>query len=197
MRNFVAILALSLFLFPLTEARAQRTMNMQSFASVSYVNGIYPVGTLGLHGFEGGYGMYLIDSYWEAGVRVNPLFRLVTVGSASVYGGYMYRLASTRSHVFNLYGGGRFFVGMDFTIGSNPFDDIIIGGESTSSTQVSVIDTSEAATKLMLGVEPRIEMEVFLLKKLAFVFSAGFPVKFMTQQDVASGRASAGLRLNF
>lgn len=197
MHRYFFILLTCLFFGSVTGARAQRTMNEQSFATVSYVNGIYPVGAIAVHGFEAGYGMYLIDSYWEAGVRVNPLFRLVTVGSASAYGGFMYRLAATRSRMLNFYGGGRFFIGVDYTIGSNPFDDLIIGGESSSSSQVSVIDTTEAATKLMLGVEPRLELEFFFLKKLAFVLSASLPVKFMTQQDVASGRASAGLRLNF
>lgn len=177
-------------------AFAQRTMDGQMFASVSYVNGLFPERALTQIGGEANLGQYILSScYWEAGVRYNPLTKMQTVGSLTAFGGFNYRIASTRNRAFNLYAGGRLFLGVDYTEGSNPVEEIVIG--TGSSVQVTDIEVEPGKTRFMIGIDPAVEMEWFFVKKIALVVRVSAPVKFMTQQQFFSGRAGAGLRFNF
>lgn len=197
LKNRLIVLAFCLLLQGLIfEAAAQRTMDGQMFLSTSYTNGLFPERALTQIGGEAGLGCYLISScYWEAGVRYSPLTKMQTVGSLAFYGGFNYRLVSTRNRAFNLYGGGRLFLGVDYTVGSNPVEDIVIG--NTSTPQVSDIEVTPGTTRFLIGVDPGLEMEWFFVKKIAFIARVSAPIKFMTQQQFFSGRAGVGLRFNF
>lgn len=129
-------------------------------------------------------------------MRYSPLTRMQTVGSVAAFGGFYYRLACTRNHAFNFYGGGRLFLGVDYTENSNPVEEIVVGG-SNSNVQVSDLEVSPGVTKFMIGVDPGHVAEFFFIRKVAFVAFVSVPIKFMTQQQYLSGRAGLGLRFNF
>lgn len=189
------ILAAVMLLTPGNTLHAQRTSRGQFLLNASYVNGLYPQRALYTLGGELGMGRYLSNAYWEAGVRYNPTTRMMTVGSIAAYGGYMFRIAGTRTRSFNFYGGGRGFLGVDYTTGAAPIDDIVIGGQSSSGTASSTEDTG-GKTGFLVGIDPRVEIEWFFVKKIALIASVSVPVKFITQQQVVAVRASAGIRFN-
>lgn len=193
----LCVLAAAILFFSGSPLNAQRTSRGQFFMNASYINGLFPQRALYTLGGELGMGQYQSNAYWESGVRYNPTTRMMTVGSIVAYGGYMFRIAGTRNRAFSFYGGGRGFIGVDYTTGAAPIDDIVIGGDSSSSASASSVEETGGKTRLLVGIDPRVEIEWFFVRKVAFIASVSVPVKFMTQQQVVAVRASAGFRFNF
>lgn len=187
-------IVLSLFLTGLP-ARAQRTMKGQYFITGSFMKDFYPPTSTDVLGGEVFFGQYLGSFYWHAGLQYTPSYEKVAFGCFNVAGGAMYRLLETRSRMFNLYVGGDALFGCDYPGGRNVIRDIVVD-EKTGAIKTDDLP-EEGKTAIVYGLEPRIELEFFVLKKVALVGGASAPVKVKTQQEVLTGKFFAGLRVNF
>jgi hypothetical protein len=188
-------IVLSLFLTGLP-ARAQRTMKGQFFLTGSFMKNFYPAAGTDVLGGEVYFRQYLGSFYWHAGLQYTPSYEKVPMGCVNLAGGAMYRLLETRSRMFNLYVGGDALFGCDYPGGRNVVADIVVD-DKTGAIKTDDVPDDSGKTAIVYGVEPRIELEFFLLKQVALVAGASAPVKIRTQQDVLSGRYFAGLRVNF
>lgn len=209
MRNFIKIVlliaAFALLRGVSDKAFAQRTANGQFFATASYAHGIFPKAGLQSWGVDVGAGQYVLgNAYWEAGVRYVPETEKALVGSLAAYGGYMFRLAASSNRAFNLYGGGRLFMGVNMdSIDTLPVVENADAND-VSDTSVSNKVIVKKQFYFLVGVDPRIEAELFVSRHLAFVayVSAVLRIQRKNAQEYgwdqfATGRAGAGLRYNF
>ncbi len=185
----------SIFLFNVREARAQRTIAGQMFVSADFMAGVHPAGSHVVGG-EAFVGQYSGAFYWMGGLQLTPATDRVDIGCTDVAGGVMYRLVDTRNRMLNIYAGGLVLVGLDYPKGRKPIEDLVVNPD-TGAIDTSGEGASSARTAFVVGVEPRLEMEVFPVGGFGLVGGVSAPLKFVTQQDVFSIRLYAGLRVNF
>ena len=185
----------SLLLLSGGEASAQRTVSGQFFVSGDFMAAVHPAGS-GVTGGEVFVGQYRGSFYWSAGVQFTTATEKAAFGCATAAGGVMYRFVETRSRFFNMYAGGLVLLGADYARGRKPVEDLVVNPD-TGAIDTSGEDVPEGKTQLVVGVEPRVEIELFPFGGFALVGGVSLPLKFVTQQDVFSARVYAGLRLNF
>lgn len=167
-------------------ASAQRTMPGQSFVDL---RGTFPIG--------GGvsYGQYLVSSYWKAGVgtmRQREYLRVdgivgetpLDVWQAKAEGDFMYRLVSTRSRIFSIYGGGGLWLGAEKV---DPFRTL----------PSDVIVDLDGQYRFIFGATPRLELEFFIGNHVAVLVGGRLPCAVFSQIRVVTLQADAGLRVAF
>ena len=185
----------SILLLNVREARAQRTIAGQMFVSADFMAAVHPRGSHVVGG-EAFVGQYRGAFYWMGGLQHTPATERVNVGCTDVAGGVMYRLVDTRNRMLNIYAGGLALVGLDYPKGRKPVEDLIVNPD-TGAIDTSGEGAPSARTAFVVGVEPRLELEVFPVGGFGLVGGVAAPLKFVTQQDVLSIRLYAGLRVNF
>lgn len=164
---------------------AQRTMNDRnlltagcaaSFSSVKDFGGCIS------------WGRYLLDGYWEVSASAVPRGMDLSTGNRMDMltvrgeGGYMHRIAATRSRSFNLYTGGSAFIGYEI------YDPV--------RRLPSNINTGLGEGAFVYGIRPSVEAEVFLTRTLAIIIRGSTPLTFSSLSGWLRVNAGAGLRLN-
>lgn len=187
--------ALCLFIFGGHQAKAQRTVWGQPFFTVNFTHGFTPANASKVMGLEAYYGEYKENHYWQAGVEFTLHSKVEPVSCFVGSYGLMYRLSSNSSRSFNIYVGGNVFMGVDFKTKKVSDEEVIISDDSYDTEEET--EVKEYGSKFVYGIEPRIEFEIFLSRNTAFILGANAPIKFKSQQDKASGRGFAGIRVNF
>ena len=198
-RNVARVATLVLVLAAASvQARAQRTVRGQSLVSAAFMQTVSPPGATSVQGGEVLYGRYLPNSYWQAGAQYMPATGDGGIGCFTFAGGMMWRLAESRSRVFSLYLGGNALFGADFGDISKAVTDIVAEESSDSITSAPGDGDDEGVkTAFVYGIEPRVEVELYLFRKAALVLGVQIPIKMLTQQNNLSLRLSAGIRTCF
>ena len=167
------------------ETHAQRTMRDQNLLTVQMQT---PCTDARYFGGSVSWGRYMLDAYWKASVSVVPRGVQLSTGhtmdlvSLRAGGAYMHRLASVRSRVFSLYGGGGAFIGYEL------YDP--------ASRLPGNISTGLGDGAFIYGIDPTIEAEVFFTRRLAFTAGCTMPLTFGSATRWIRLNATAGLRLN-
>lgn len=165
-------------------ASAQRTMDGQSLVDASCI-----VSMRGYAGAGGSiaYGQYGINHYWDAFAGLYPNdIALSTSGRMDYWhavtgAGYMYRLLSVRSRLVSLYAGGKGFIGLEYydPLGKVP-DNIITGLPET---------------RFIYGISPSVEIEFFILNKVALVIRTEVPLTVSSMIRTVYFLGGGGLRI--
>jgi hypothetical protein len=169
-----------------TDASAQRTMDRQLFVSAEG-----HVSALNLTNAGGGLsmGQYLLNGQWYC--SISSSFNTIGISSGSklgyidIYalGGYMYRIISNRSRSLNFYGGGGAFIGYELY---DPMKRV----PSHLATNLP-----EGGT-FLYGIDPRIEFEVFIIRKVAVTLGFSSPINFSSTLTKVRPKGTLGIRLN-
>lgn len=178
-------------------AEAQRTMRSQWYASLLGTATLSP-SALSHSGFGIEAGRYTVTARWAGAVRcIVP--EGDGAGSFTASGGWMYRIAATRSRALSLYGGGGAFLGIDFDDPLGAAEEVIRDDTASGTSTWTKEEAEEASghSGFTYGLEPALEAELFIARKVALVGALSVPVRFATRQETLSLRASAGLRINF
>ncbi len=186
---FVAIAVLFYAFTYSFEAHAQRTSVDRPFITLSQVTtfGSIPSGGVCLEG-----GQYLLNSYWSVSAKVSNWNHLTNAADErhfdhivwGIQGGWKYRILHTYSRVLNIYAGGKLFLGGNHYEVFKPLPQEYSG--------------SFPKYEFMYGVEPEIEVEVFVSSHLAFVLAGQWPINFSSyfSSGMWCPTASLGVRVN-
>lgn len=184
MRTKTAHIALSVLasLLVIQTASAQRTQSGQSSLQVSSLyNGLSA-------GAEVFYEQYTLSGYWQAGVSGNLYKALLSTGDTLDYlhalaqGGYLFRLAGTRSRSLSLYAGGGILAGVEM------LDPL--------STLPSHITLSQAQNAFIYGMYAQGALEWFVARKVALLLRASAPVTFGSGIRTLGGNIGLGVKIN-
>ena len=169
-----------------TEASAQRTMDGQLFVSAEG-----HLSALNLANAGGGLnmGQYMLNALWFC--SINSSFNTIGIGSGReldyvdlyAQGGYLYRIISNRSRSLNLYGGGGVFIGYEIY---DPMKRV----PSHLATNLP-----EGGT-FLYGIDPRIEFEAFVARKVAVTLGISSPINFSSSLTKIRPKATLGIKLN-
>ena len=166
-----------------TSAYSQRTADRQNAmtASAGMTDGSVSLGFDWLQ--------YSLIGYGTAGIRCREYARTLRTYDRLGYtdlcaeGGYMFRLASSRSRAISLYAGCGGFLGYEVIDPMRHLPEHI------------VLNVKKRA--FLYGLYAAVEAEVFFLEKVALVFKGTLPVNFVSQLGKVHYECGAGLRLNF
>ena len=169
-----------LVIFSVHYASAQRTMSGRSSLRVSSLFNGRSVCA------EAFYERYTLGGYWDAGVSTDnfvlPAGNLsVKVADFSAAGGYMQRLAATRSRSLNLYVGGGILAGTELVDPRNEIPDYI----SSGAKEIDFI----------YGLYTRACAEWFLGRHVGMVFHGGLPLVFNSYGSVLRWNVGAGIKV--
>ena len=138
------------------------------------------------------FGRYTHNGYWdfvaqahfydEYGDGASSLDNS-NVGDWFVGGGYMFRLLGTRERALSLYAGIDGFAGYEKI--QRWYEDGMVGSPE------------ENASGLAFGVSPKVELEVYPFKKLAFLVSGGAPMNFLSEKQMFRVSFGVGARYCF
>ena len=183
-----AVISLALLLAPLTEASGQRTVPGQWLGDAGLSVPLAPGSPAS--GAWVRAGRYLAGSYWSAGARLAPVSPDGEAGSLLLSGGMMWRLAATRDRLLGLYAGGDVFVGADYTsgLGAAVGDMVAEDGEPAPE---------DTGTRLTYGVEPRIEAEVFPVRRVGLVAGTAAQARARSMRPALAAMIYVGIRVNF
>ena len=173
------------------EASAQRTSRGVVHIGASQMVSVYSIPS---GGFEVNAGMYLLNSYWKAGLCAVDYNQKVT-GSFSdatwfdhvhyvAYGDWMYRIIGTYSRSVNFYAGGGIFLGYNsYEVFKKLPDELasgLPGGE------------------FIYGIKPCVELECFVSRKVAITLGVDSPFTFSSSlsTDLWHLTGSLGVRVN-
>lgn len=176
---------ISLSFWGCNECKAQRTMNDRNLLTVDCTASLSSAKDFGA---AASWGRYLLDGFWEVSASAVPRGVALSTGdrmdllTLRTEGGYMHRLASTRSRSLSLYGGGTAFIGYEL------YDP--------SGRLPSNINTGLPGGAFVYGVRASVEAEVFITRTLAFVIRGSVPMTFGSVTGWLRVNAGAGLRLN-
>lgn len=162
-------------------AQAQRTMKGQSvLGAEAAFNGMSAGVTLD-------YSQYTLNGFWYVGVCGNDYFgwyapeKQIRYDHLSAFGGYLLRLAETRSRSVNLYGGGEAFIGAELT---DPF------GELPDQFRAGI-----EHYRFLYGVAPKILAEFFVSSGFAFTIFGSVPTNFSSDNSNFNFNVGAGFRI--
>ena len=169
-----------LVIFTAHYASAQRTMSGQSsLRASSLFNGRSVCA-------EAFYERYTLGGYWDAGVTTNnfalPVGNLsVKVADLTAAGGYMHRLAATRSRSLNLYAGGGILAGAELVDPLKEIPDYISSGAK--------------AVDFIYGIYARLCAEWFWSQRVGMVFHGSVPMVFNSYGSVLRWDVGAGIKI--
>lgn len=162
-------------------ASAQRTMSGQSsIQAEALFNGRS-------FGAEVIYGKYTLSGYWDAGITYNDYREKISTGDCFQYGhfaakgGYMFRLAATKSRSVNLYGGAGAFMGCELM---DPF-----------ARMPFYIETNTNDYRFLYGIYGKILLEVFVSEKTALTIGLALPLNFSSVFDAIHYQSGIGCRV--
>ena len=166
-----------------TSAYSQRTADRQNAMTVSagMTDGSVTIGFDWLQ--------YSLIGYASAGIRCSDYARTLSSVTKIGYtdlcaeGGYMFRLASLRSRAMSLYAGGGGFLGYEVVDPLRRLPEHI------------VLNTRKWT--FLYGLYTEVEMEVFVVEKVAFVFKGKLPINLNSILGKVHYEYGTGLRINF
>ena len=167
------------------ECKAQRTMIDRNLLTAEYAMQFSSVRDFGINL---SWGRYLLDGFWEVSVSgistgmplsTGDRMKLFTIRTE---GGYLHRIASTRSRGLNLYAGGTAFIGYEVY---DPW-----------STLPQNVNTGLGSGAFIYGIRPRLEAEIFISKRIAIIICGSAPLTFGSVSSWLRGDAGVGLRVN-
>ena len=167
------------------EAHAQRTMRDQNLLTVQMQT---PCTGARYFGGNLSWGRYMLDAYWRTSASVVPRGVGLSTGhtmdvvSIRAGGSYMHRIASVRSRAFSLYGGGGAFIGYEL------YDP--------ASRLPANISTGLGDGAFIYGIDPGIEAEVFISRRVALTAGCTMPMTFGSVSRWLRINATAGIRIN-
>lgn len=167
------------------QMHGQRTMRYQSFLTGDITIPYAPNPDLG--GLIG-YGQYTLDGYWTAGIysigrkQSRNGYSRIQTQTLRAYGQYMHRLVNDRRRIASLYFGAGVFIGYEFY---DPFLRL-----------PQHIDKNTEDNAFIYGITGSLELEVFILKKMALTLSTNMPLTFGSESTWIRGYSSIGLRIN-
>lgn len=175
-------------------ASAQRTMRGQYFFGADYLGCV--AGDSGMGGSVT-FGQYLEHSRYDAGVvyMKKQTDEEQVYSPILAYGDWMYRLASSSTHGFNLYAG--LFATMGYE--AAPAREVAAeGGEVPHEETAAPASYSDpyAVPGFMMGAGARMDAEIFLGRSVALAFGVSAPLNFLSSNELASVNVHAGLRIN-
>jgi len=166
----------------ITTASAQRTQSGQPSLRVSSLyNGLFV-------GAEAFYEQYTLSGYCQTGVSGNLYKAKLSSGDTLDYlhviaeGGFLFRLAGTRSRSLNLYAGGGALAGVEML---DPFNSL-----------PEHIALSQKQTAFIYGVYAQGVLEWFVARKFAILLQASSPITFGSGIRIVNGNVGIGLKLN-
>lgn len=175
-------LAVLTSLLILPTASAQRTQSGQSSLRASLLfNGL----SVGAEAF---YEQYTLGGYWTVGACGNHYMAGISTGDTLDYvhalaeGGYLFRLAGTRSRSLSLYSGGGLLAGVEVLDPLSALPGYI------------VFPSSKYA--FLYGLYAQAAVEWFISRKLAVVLEASAPVTFGSGVSVMNWNLGIGVKLN-
>lgn len=190
---FGYIIGLTLTLLCTTPAFAQRTSDKAILVGASQLVSAYsiPSGGLEIH-----VGQYILNSYWKAGISVLDWNQKVNDAKGTLkglyfdhihwkaHGGWMYRLCGTYERTVSLYGGGSIFLGANSYQMFKRLPDELLGGFPP--------------VEFIYGIQPEIDLEIFLSQKVALTIGIQSPVTFGSslKMDIWHLSGSLGVRVN-
>ena len=170
----------ALLLFVGKPASAQRTISGQSaFALSAYYTGT----SVGAEAF---YQQYALGGFWEAGANLSPFIQPLSSGDRlyschiAATGGYLWRLAATRSRGFNWYAGAGAFMGVEWL---DPMRKL-----------PSYIDLGVADIRFLYGIYAKTVVEVFLAPRFAVILQGAVPVNFSSVAGFIHWQGGLGLK---
>ena len=182
---------LCLSFLSIDEASAQRTSKGVVHIGVSQMVSAYSIPSGGL---ELNAGMYLLNSYWKAGLCAVDYNQKVTGAFSEptwfdhihyiAYGDWMYRIIGTYSRSVNLYAGGGIFLGAsNYEVFKKLPDELSSGLPSL---------------EFIYGIKPCIELECFVSRKVALTLGVNSPLTFSSSlsTDLWHLTGSLGVRVN-
>ena len=175
-------LAVLTSLLILPTASAQRTQSGQSSLRASLLfNGL----SVGAEAF---YEQYTLGGYWTVGASGNHYMAGLSTGDTLDYvhavaeGGYLFRLAGTRSRGLSLYSGGGILAGVEV------IDPL--------SALPGHIVLSSAKYAFLYGLYAQAALEWFLSRRLALFLEASAPVTFGSGVSAINWNVGIGVKLN-
>ena len=179
--EYRTFLLLTLLILTIHPASAQRTISGQFSLNLSaHYNG-------SLAGAEAFLSQYTLSGYWEAGIGADafhaPLSNGVQLEYADVAarGGYLFRLAATRSRSLNLYAGGGAFTGIESV---DPRKRI-----------PSYLDLGIPSIGFLYGLYAKACLEVFIGPKVAFTLLGGASANFSSRIAWLHPDAGLGIKI--
>ena len=175
-----AILTGTLLLFASIPASAQRTISGQSALALSaYYNGTS-------ESAEAFYQQYTLGGFWETGAIFSDNSLPLSIGGRLYYehiaaaGGYLWRLAATRSRSCNWYAGAGAFAGIEWLdpMGKLP----------------EYIDLGVADIRFLYGFYARTMLEIFLSPRFALLVQGAAPVNFSSVTGFFHWQAGLGIK---
>ena len=166
----------------MSTASAQRTQSGQPSLRVSSLYNGLSVGA------EAFYEQYTLTGYWQSGVSGNLYKASLSSGDTLDYlhvlaqGGYLFRLAGTRSRSLSLYAGGGALAGVELL---DPFNSL-----------PGHIALSQKPATFIYGVYAHGVLEWFVARKFAILLQASSPVTFGSGIRTLNGNIGLGLKLN-
>lgn len=170
----------ALLLLARQTASAQRTISRQlATYAISYYTGT----SVGAEAFCQ---QYTLDGYWEAGVTVSPYMYPLSTGDIlcdmhlAAAGGYLWRLAATRSRSINWYAGAGAFAGVEWC---DPFEQL------PEYVRLGVADIG-----FLYGVYAKTTVELFVASRFALVIQGAVPINFSSFTGPFHWHAGVGVK---
>lgn len=166
--------------------RGQRTMSKQIFASIDgFYNGSLTGGDIEI-------GRYTINAFWFGSLSLSPYSVELNLDDGNalgktlylqslIYGGYQYRVISSRKRNANLYLGGAIFAGLETF---DPFSQLSAN-----------IDTGFNKHTFIYGLSPILSFELFVSKVVALSISGKMPINFSSKITAWHYNVGAGVKI--
>ena len=139
-------------------------------------------------GAEAFYEPYTLTGCWQAGVQGNLYHAGLSTGHSLDYihalaqGGYLFRLAGTRSRSLGLYAGGGALAGVEML--------------DVWRRLPSYLDLGKSRYAFVYGLDASAMLEWFVSRQWALVVHAGVPVTFGSALSPVHWNAGLGLKWN-
>lgn len=176
--NTIVFLSFALLSFP---ASAQRTMSGQPSLNISV---LYNGPSVCAEAF---FSQYTLGGFWQVGIEGKQYNAPISTGGRLDYihtvvsSGYMYRVAGTRNRLLNYYMGGRVFMGVEMV---DPFRRL-----------PAYLSTGLKDYSFLYGLSPRMDLEIFIGRRCAFLLSAGLPINFSSRLGWFHYEAGLGFKV--
>ena len=169
-----------LLLFACKPASAQRTVSGQPTLALS---AHYTGTSVGAEAF---FQQYTLGGFWEAGASFLPFIQPLSSGDGlytchiAATGGYLWRLAATRSRSCNWYAGAGALTGIEWL---DPFHQL-----------PDYLDLGISEIRFLYGVYAKTVLELFLSPRFAVLALGAVPVNFSSVNGYVHWQAGLGLK---